>query len=475
MKSKETTKRKMLRFVRNEIKNGKYPYRIELEKMFHIDLRQYFPGGIEELYSTLGINYTKVKEKIVKNRIKLAMQKRRRFPNKTEGRKVICRYIKHMVKIGNTPRYVDVEKNLKINVVSYFRNLKEAYEVAGITCYPWTPEKRLERKNETRKKVLEFVSKELCKGNCPKLKQVEKKFRIMLTDYFPKGIEEVYNAVGVNYHEIRKGILKKRIENRKKEIAKFIKYNVKQGIYVGHREITERLKLNLGTYFPGIKEAYGYAGIKYKKDPNPLISLEKQEKLRKISLRILKKLGFLIVKKRSTHEDVCVKDNKGNIIPVELKAYRHSSFFPNKLPYLNRDKKNEIEQVRGYMEKYDSPYGIIFTTTDKIMIKIPKDIKLFKASDILNLIQKFGFKDLLEDFNWIRNTYTSETKSIKMNERRRKIIGFFKKGCEKSKPPSMYDIQREFNIDIRTYFPGRMKELYQRCNVQLPPYLKEKN
>ncbi len=479
MKSKNLVKKRLLNFVKDEISKGRYPGRIELEKRFHIDIRSYFPFAIREVYESVGVDYKTVKEEIVKNRVKLAVQKRRRFPDKEQGRKAICRYIRYNVKRGFYPRYTDVDRHLKINVISYFRTLREAYEAAGIE-YPRSLEKMYEDRKKMGKKILNFVSNEVSKDNYPKAKKMEKIFKIQLVTYFPRGIIEVYSSIGIDYYKIREKRLQKiksrfgSIEKGREEITKFIIKNAKHGRCVGHREITERLKLNLNKYFSGIKEAYDYVGIEYRKDPNPLISIEKQEKLRKISLAILKKLGFKIINERGINEDICVKDKEGNIIPVELKAYRHNLFFPNRLPYLTKNTKNEIEQVRRYMKKYNSPYGIIFTTTDKIKIGIPKDVKLFKATDIFEFLQRSNLENFIRDFNWIRNTYTSESKNIKINEIRERVLEFFKNEYKKGRKPTIHTIQEEFNIDIRTYFLGTMREIYQNCNIPPLRRLKEK-
>jgi len=77
----------ILNYVRNSVKNNKHPERAGIEKVFHIDIRTYFKGGIKEVYKLLHIDYYPVKQQIVSNRVKLAMLKRRKFKSKEEGEK----------------------------------------------------------------------------------------------------------------------------------------------------------------------------------------------------------------------------------------------------------------------------------------------------------------------------------------------------------------------------------------------------
>lgn len=123
------------------------------------------------------------------------------------------------------------------------------------------------------------------------------------------------------------------------------------------------------------------------------------------------------------------------------------------------------------MKKYNSPYGIIFTTTDKIKIGVPKDVKLFKATDIFEFLRKFNLENFIRDFSWIRNTYNSEKKSIKIKEIRENIAEYFKREHRSDRTPTIHDIQKKFNIDLRTYFPKGMRELYQHCDISPSEYI----
>lgn len=482
--NKKEGRRTILNYVKYSIKSNKYLGRIEIEKLFHIDIRTYFKGNIEEVYRILHIDYKPIKQQIVINRIKLAMLKRRKFKSKEEGRIIISNFIKKNVRLNIFPTCTSIEKHFRINLRSYFKNIKEAYNFANIK-YPrlgnWSGKKSFKEKVVIRKNILKFVKNEAKKNSYPTMKQIQKKFHIELKTYFQGRIREVYNLIGKDYSKIRKiwGIRNnshfKDLREGRNKIASFINENIKKGIYVGYNEICMNLNINLITYFSGVKKAYEYAGVEYKKEPNQFIALEKEEKLRKIALQYLKSQGFEIIKSKSSFdEDILVKDKNDNLIPIELKAYHRSISIPNRLPYLNKKNKNEINQIQAYIKKYKSKYGILITSTNKIKINIPKNVKLIEGKILFNFLKNSNNSRSIQDLNWIRNSYTSEKKEKRIKHMKNKIAKIFKENATIGKYLGTHEIEKIMKIDLRTYFPNGMKELYEYSKIQIPNKLVKK-
>ena len=283
---------------------------------------------------------------------------------------------------------------------------------------------------------------------------------------------EVYERVGITKDELKKIRKSTRISAQLKShhsftsirdgqklIACYIKKQVAKGIYPTHREITNDLKLNINTYFKSIKDAYEFANIKYKRDPNPLISLRKEKLLIEISFILFKKFGYKVeINSSGKGPDIILK-KIGSTIPVEIKAYHKSISLPNRLPYLQKRYKNEYDQLKSYMKNLQSKKGILVTSTSKISKNPPKNIKVINYDSLVQLLIKYDLLFLKRKIDWIRNTYSSESKEIMINYRRSSIINFVRRNLTKGKLVTTKQIESKFKIDIRTYF-NSIKEIY---------------
>jgi len=339
---------------------------------------------------------------------------------------------------------------------------------------------RFRNKAEGRIEILKFVKDSVKKGIFPTFNDLEKEFHIDLRSYFEGGVKEVYEKVGFNYGQIKKIqrtikgylITKKKlrfsVKEGKRKIAKYIRQEEKKGHFPGKGEVQEKFHIWFNSYFQSIQEVYKFANVNFKKiDPNPFIAIEKDKKLRKVSKILLKRMGFILIRdNRKNGADLLVKDRKGQIIPVELKAYHRNSNLPISNIFGNYE--NEMEQLQNYIELQKAPYGILITTTNRVRLSTPNNIVLIKGKDLIDDLRKFDLSEFITDINWIRNTYLSFDKTINQNIRKKKIINYIRKKVSKGHYPSMREIQNKFKINVRTYFPGNMFEAYKTSNVELP-------
>jgi len=115
---KEKFKKRIIDFVKEEIKKGHFPTYKEIQRKFSCLPKLFFPGGIREIAKLSGINYN------------------RKFATKTPEEKELIRQkiIKYAIKKlrkGFYPGYRDVEPKFHINFQYYFKNPKELYQKAG--------------------------------------------------------------------------------------------------------------------------------------------------------------------------------------------------------------------------------------------------------------------------------------------------------------------------------------------------------
>ncbi|MCD6476884.1 MAG: hypothetical protein J7K26_01805 [Candidatus Aenigmarchaeota archaeon] len=476
-KTLKNGREKILNYVKEAIKKGIYPKRIDIEKEFSIDLRSYFKHGIKEIYKLLNFDYKLVEQEIINKRIKLAMLRRRRFASREEGKKIISNFITKKYKEGSFVTLRDIQNYFHISIRTYFKNISEAYRFSGL-IYPrqiiQSGPKKIEEKLKLKEKILNFIKNEIRKDKYPTMKQIQAKFHIELKTYFPNGIREVYNSIGKEYSNIRKihGIRNNTQFKNKREgmdkIANFIRMNIKKGIYLGYNEICSKLNLNLKTYFSGIREAYEYAGFNYEKKSNHFILLEKERKLINISSKYLKSYGFTIIRSGNRFgEDMLIKDTNGNLIPVEIKAYHKTISIPNRLSYLGRKTKNEIDQIERYIKKYNSDYGILITSTNKIRLNIPENVKIINGEMLFNFLKK-NYPNLIKDLKWIRNSYNTEEKERRIKEMKNNISRIFKQYANNGILLNTRKIEIMMKIDLRTYFPNGIGELYSYSNIKIP-------
>jgi len=252
------------------------------------------------------------------------------------------------------------------------------------------------------------------------------------------------------------------------QIVMYVEKEVKKGRYPTHDEIERRFHTNIRTYFKNIREIYKLANVAYIRDPNPFIKLKKEEVLTKICVKLFDKLGYDIervsIELNGHGADLIVRDGDGNPIPVEIKAYQKygkigvSSRFPKYF-------RDEIKQLKAYVEELKSPYGILITSTDRSNIKnFPPNIKLLFGRDITNLLKKFQLEKELKQLEWVRYSNVSAKKERYIEAFRKEILKFVRRNLMEGRYVGRREIEKRFDINYNTYFRS-MKEIYQKLNV----------
>ena len=115
---KEKFKKRIITFVKEEIKKGHFPTHKEIQRKFRCLIKLHFPGGIREMAKLAGIKYN------------------RKFASKTPEEKELIRqkiigYAIQKLRNGFYPGYRDVESKFRINFQYYFNNPEELYQKAG--------------------------------------------------------------------------------------------------------------------------------------------------------------------------------------------------------------------------------------------------------------------------------------------------------------------------------------------------------
>lgn len=131
---KEEKIKEIIRFLKN---NPQTTYR-ELGKAGYNHLERLFSGGLKEAYTRAEIKFPRTFEK----------------KSKQQRRKIIIDYIKKNPKVGGQI----IVKNTKINIGNTFKNTKEAFEAAGV---PYLQNQlcklRSMNKQEKRNKILKLL------------------------------------------------------------------------------------------------------------------------------------------------------------------------------------------------------------------------------------------------------------------------------------------------------------------------------
>jgi len=117
---KKKFRQRIINFVKEENKKGRFPTYKEIQREFSCLPKLFFPGGIREIAKLIGIKYN------------------RKFATKTPEEKEAIRqkvigYAVKKLRIGFYPGYRDIESKFHINFQYYFKNPEELYQRAGFS------------------------------------------------------------------------------------------------------------------------------------------------------------------------------------------------------------------------------------------------------------------------------------------------------------------------------------------------------
>jgi len=231
-----------------------------------------------------------------------------------------------------------------------------------------------------------------------------------------------------------------------------------------------------------IRQLYKLAGVEYKRDPNPFLRYKKERRLVNIATKLFLRLGYKIERisigpSKPNGADIIIKDKKGQLIPVEIKAYQKFGKIgqAKNSPYI----KNELLQLKRYIKNLHASYGYLVTSTDnKIFKSLPSNIKIIFGRDLRKLLFQFKMHNELKNLNWIRNSSISYGKEKTYEKVRSKILDYVKRKLKERKYVSRREIFKRFRVNPDSYFSGGTTGIYKRLNIDpesLPNYRMSRN
>lgn len=317
----------------------------EIRKNTKLHPERIFNGGMAEIYREAGIN---------------APRNFKRNTNK-ENKKIIIEYIKKHPGVGEHT----IRKYTKRNPSNLFKNIKEAYELAGIE-YPRESSYR-KSPNEKRNEIIKLIQEhpEITLPELEKITKIRSIYRLF------KNFKEVYKKAGVEKISGRK-----KIKNRKiREVILYIKNNP----LATQREINKSCKTKVQSIFKrGIIEAYEQAELNYPFERRKLhgtVLNEIKNRANNFEEDIAKKLsGYgnvnrLVKTKRGIADIILERKNKK--IVIEVKDYQ-----------LKEISISQINQLNKYLEDINLDIGIL------ICHKKPKKDKFLIGKNRIFVLEK---------------------------------------------------------------------------------------
>jgi predicted transcriptional regulator len=305
-KDLESKKKIVIDYIK---RNPKTTYR-DIRKKLKIHSERIFKGGLAEAFKEAEVDIP------------------RSFENKTkkEKQKIIINIIKKNPNISS----FQIKKELKINVPSSFKSIKEAYNLAGIE-YP--RKKSYNRSpNQKRSEIIKLIKQN------PYITLTEIKKKTDITNIYKlfKNINEIYKKSKIK----RVGQGEKIKHRKRRDVINFIKTNN----LATQREINKACKTKVQEIFKrGIFEAYKKAAVNYpfgrlKLYGTALKEIKKRAKSFEDEISV-KLYGFgtvnrLVKTKRGVADVILERNNKKMII--EIKDYQNKEICISQINQLNK-------------------------------------------------------------------------------------------------------------------------------------------
>ena len=288
----------------------------------------------------------------------------RTFERKTreENRRIIINYIiKHPGVGGHT-----LMKDTKINFSHYFKNIRDAYDKAGIryTRREYKFSKKL--KDKKRKEIIDLVRK----NPYITYQEIESSLNVTIKVFF-NDFNNVYKQAGIS--RIGKG--EKRKNRKRNDVVNFILKNPK----ATQREVNKACETSVQHLFVnGIFEAYKNAGVEYPFERLKLcgtVLKEIRERARNFEEEIaiiLSGYGNVnrLVKTKRGVADI-ILERKGKKVVVEVKDYQQKEI-----------SMSQVKQLQNYLEDCNCNLGIL------VCHKKPKRDKFLIGRNKIFILEK---------------------------------------------------------------------------------------
>lgn len=252
----------IVEYIRLRGKNGHYPTYMELDEKFHTNIKGLF-SGIKEIYSAAAVEYKRepnpfIKYKKEEKLTKICMKifKRQGYkvkkvsigPSSPEGADII------LYKSGRLIP-VEIKAYHKFGKLGMGKNSKDIYlqdEVKQISRY-------IQDLGGPYGFLVTSTNRVMIREMPPNVRLLlGKDLRKLLIDYeMDKELKDL-DWIKDTYASYDK---KEIINLGQKKILEYVKSELSKGRYISRREINEKFKINLNTYFSSMKEIYQRLGV----------------------------------------------------------------------------------------------------------------------------------------------------------------------------------------------------------------------
>lgn len=247
---------------------------------------------------------------------------------KAEIREQILKYIEEIyLKEDRLVSKREIRKVFHVELYNYFKNLFDMYQKIGVDvplCF--CP------REYAIEKIVEFVRKRSDEGLYPMSRELENELGINISTYFKDIGEIYDKAgIDFRFYVQRRSQIESRehsdeeLSIRKNKIIRFIKEKTRKGYYPSVPLIQKELNLSFYKYFKNVEDAYEKADIDYQRVCPTTLGKKKERLLTKVIIKLFKEMGYKIERVSIYDEnflnrgaDLEVRDGHGNFMLVEL-------------------------------------------------------------------------------------------------------------------------------------------------------------
>ena len=173
-------------------------------------------------------------------------------------RESVLNYVKKGLSKGRYVSKREIQAKFRIDLRSYFKSMKALYQTVGVDPYSLSHARMSGQidKEILKKRMVSYVKREAKKGNYPTYKEIQRRYRCLLTSFFPEGIRELYKLAGIPYAKKFAAKTPKEKNEMRQKIVNYIKREVQKGSYPTWRDIQNKFRINILHYFRGMREIY---------------------------------------------------------------------------------------------------------------------------------------------------------------------------------------------------------------------------
>lgn len=382
--------------------------------------------------------------------------------SKDEKRSIILDYARR--KYYTERRFVskrEIRRVFHVELYNYFENIFDLYQKIDVDvplCFC--------QKDYARKKIVRYIQEKSKEKIYPLKNEIEKELKIHIFTYFRNLESLYKKAkVDFSLYRLRRESIehpvytKEQINQKRKLIAELIQKEYKDGRYVSVPEIQRLLNLKFDLYFCNIKEAYRIAKVRYQRPCPTILGKNKETVLTKVVIELFKRMGYRIErvsifdkKDPNKFEDLKIINKDGVIYLVELKAYRKEQ----------RISGREISQLMKYLYEQKIENGLFVTTSETILSK-KNSLILVDGVKLKSLLKEYDLECHLKKIEWIQNAKVDLKENLKIKKIKRKEIIEFIAGFDGT--PTVKIIEQNLGLDMRTYFDRPFGELIKKIKI----------